>query len=91
MKILPAIVAAAALSTAVLTVPSTADAATLHYSSCTKLHKKFPHGVAKSTKAANREVADGYGRPATSKKAKKIYKANKSNLDRNHDGVACEA
>jgi hypothetical protein len=58
-----------------------------HYSSCTAMHKDWAHGVAKSRRAANREVADGYGRPHVSRR---LYRANRD-LDANDDGVACEA
>ncbi|MDQ3402670.1 MAG: excalibur calcium-binding domain-containing protein [Actinomycetota bacterium] len=61
------------------------------YSSCDKLHKDFKHGVARSPKAAAKQVRDGYGRPSTTKKAKSVYRTNKANLDRDKDGTACEA
>lgn len=89
-----AVLSALALGlTAVVAMPTSADAATLgkYYSSCDKLHKDYKHGVAKSTKAANRAVRDGYGRPSTTKKAKGVYATNHSRLDRDDDGTACEA
>jgi hypothetical protein len=58
-----------------------------HYANCTALHRDHRHGVAKSRRAARREVADGYGYPFVSLR---LYNAN-SDLDANHDGVACEA
>lgn len=61
-----------------------------HYSSCTKLAKDFKHGVSKSKKAAQRQVRDGYGMPAYSKKAQGVYRVNHANLDRDDDGTACE-
>jgi len=61
------------------------------YSSCDKLHKDFKHGVAKSKKAAKKQVADGYGLPAYGDRAQKVYWANHKNLDRHDDGTACEA
>jgi hypothetical protein len=66
-------------------VPGVAQAAH-HYANCTALHRDHPHGVARSRAAANAEVADGYGRPVVNRP---LYIAN-SNLDANHDGVACE-
>lgn len=61
------------------------------YRSCDQLHKRYPAGVAKNAKAANRAVQEGYSRPATSSAAKKVYWQNQSNLDRDRDGVACES
>jgi hypothetical protein len=72
-----------------LTVTS-ADAATLYYSSCAKLTVKFHHGVAKSYKAAKKQVNQGYGMPAYGPLAKKVYWKNHSRLDRDNDGTACE-
>lgn len=63
---------------------------TASFSSCTKLHKKYPNGVAKNGAAARRAVRDGFYRPATTKAAKKTYQDNASRLDRDGDGVACE-
>lgn len=86
--------AVAALATAPLTVAATsAEAArpVKHYGSCDALHRDYPHGVAKSVRAANKAVRDGYGRPSTSKKAKQIYANEHNNLDRDDDGTACEA
>lgn len=67
-----------------------ADAATTYYSSCTKLAAKFPHGVAKSASAAQKQVSQGYGRPSTTDLAKKVYWENHKRLDRDNDGTACE-
>jgi hypothetical protein len=75
-----------AISLALASTPDLAQA--VHaYSSCTAIHRDWAHGVAKSRRAANREVADGYGRPHVSRR---LYRAN-SDLDANGDGVACEA
>ena len=46
------------------------------YSSCAKLHKDFKHGVAKSKKAAKKQVADGLSMPAYSDRAQKVYWSN---------------
>ncbi len=79
------------LALSITAVASPAHAATgKKYSSCAKLAKDYPHGVAKSPAAASKQVAQGYGRPATTKKARAVYSANKANLDRDKDGTACE-
>jgi hypothetical protein len=58
-----------------------------HYRNCTALHRDWRHGVAKSKRAARREVNDGYGYPHVSRR---LYRANRT-LDANNDGVACES
>ena len=60
------------------------------YSSCEKLQKKYKNGVAKNKKAAKRAVKAGHYKPASGKKARKVYKANYKSLDRDRDKVACE-
>ena len=67
-----------------------AEASAPTFSSCAKLNKVFPHGVAKSRRAAMRQVRDGNGRPAFGPRARAIFRANHANLDRDHDGTACE-
>jgi hypothetical protein len=67
----------------VLGVAQGAAQAAPTFSNCTKMHRRVEHGVAKSRKAARREVRDGYGRPRVSRR---IYRAN-SQLDAK---VACE-
>ena len=64
--------------------------AQLHYKNCTALNKDFKHGVAKSKKAAQKQVNQGYGRPAYGEHAKDVYWENHKNLDRDDDGTACE-
>jgi hypothetical protein len=55
------------------------------FKNCTAVHKKYKHGIAKSTKAAKR--ANGLtGKPKISLS---LYTANKGK-DRDRDGVACE-
>lgn len=61
------------------------------YRSCDDLQQRYPYGVAKNAKAANRAVQEGYSRPSTSRAAKKTYWQNHSNLDRDRDGTACES
>ncbi|WP_183407706.1 excalibur calcium-binding domain-containing protein [Nocardioides marmoriginsengisoli] len=75
---------------AVMATSAPASAAGKYYASCAKLTKDFPHGVAKSAAAAQRQVNQGYGRPAYGAKAKKVYAKNKGRLDRDKDGTACE-
>lgn len=78
-------------TTIALTAAAPADAAGKYYSSCDALHKHFKHGVAKNKRSAKKQVRAGYGKPATGKKAKAVYRTNASRLDRDKDGTACEA
>ncbi|MGL5827236.1 MAG: excalibur calcium-binding domain-containing protein [Nocardioides sp.] len=80
--------AVAAVTT--IQVNSASAAPAEKYSSCAKLTKDFPHGVARSKRAASKQVAQGYGRPAYRKKAKRVYRQNRAALDRDKDGTACE-
>lgn len=75
----------------VVTLSEPAQAAPKKYSSCAKLHKDFKHGVSKSKQVAQKQVKQGYGMPSYSERAQKVYRANHANLDRDHDGTACEA
>lgn len=86
-----AAVLAAPIVTAVAIAPADAAVAGKYYSNCDSLHRDFKHGVARSAAAANKQVRDGYGRPATSRRAKSVYRTNQSRLDRDGDGTACEA
>jgi hypothetical protein len=76
------------LSIVALLLPTTTDAATARkFKNCTALHKVYPHGVAKS--GARDHVSSG--KPVTNfKVSTALYNANKG-LDRDKDGVACEA
>jgi hypothetical protein len=67
-----------------------ADAASLTYKNCTALTKVYHHGVAKSPAAALRQVKAGYHIPAYGSRARKVYWANYTRLDRDKDGTACE-
>jgi hypothetical protein len=75
-----------------LAMPSTAGASTAyHYKNCTALHKDYKHGVGK-THAKDKVTVKS--KPVTNfthstTKYKKIVAYN-SDLDRDHDGVACE-
>jgi hypothetical protein len=73
---------------------ATADAAAAAkpkvYKNCTKLHADYPHGIRK--KGAKDKVS-GSSDPVPTKLIPvkvKLYKAN-TKLDRDKDGVACEA
>lgn len=61
-----------------------------HFANCTALTKVYDHGVARSKKAALKQVRQGYGKPAHGKRARAVYHENKANLDRDKDGTACE-
>lgn len=82
---------ATTLATTLAAAPASASAGTgKYYSSCAKLTRVFPHGVSKSRAAAMKQVREGYGAPAYGKKARETYARNKSRLDRDGDGTACE-
>jgi hypothetical protein len=66
------------------------DAAAPSFSSCDKLTRAWPSGVAKGPVAANKAVRDGYSRPATGPRAVAVYWENHCRLDRDHDGTACD-
>lgn len=90
-KTLVSLALALAAPTACLALTTTAaEASVPYYSSCAKLTARFPHGVAKSAAAAQRQVNQGYGRPASGDFAQKVYWKNESRLDRDNDGTACE-
>lgn len=83
---------AALLAPAALAVTAVeASAAGRYYSSCDDLHRDFTYGVARSRRAANKQVRDGYHRPAYGKRAKSVYRTNHSRLDADDDGTACES
>ena len=56
------------------------------YANCDALHKRWQYGVAKSRKAARRQVRTGHYKPHVSLAG---YRAN-SDLDADKDGTACE-
>lgn len=71
--------------------PVVALAPAQHYGSCDELSQDYPYGVAKNARAARYAVSDGYNRPSTTKAARRAYRDNASQLDRDHDGTACES
>jgi len=80
---------AVVMTGATLVLAGPASAATT-YSSCDALTRDFRYGVAASKKAAKYQVSQGNHRPAHGKRARKVYAANASRLDRDKDGTACE-
>jgi hypothetical protein len=56
------------------------------YANCDALHKKWLYGVAKSRRAARKQVRTGHYKPHVSRAG---YRANRS-LDADDDGTACE-
>jgi hypothetical protein len=56
------------------------------YANCDALHKRWQYGVAKSRKAARRQVRTGHYKPHVSRAG---YLANRD-LDADDDGTACE-
>ena len=72
--------------TAVSMLGASPAGAAVKYANCTALHRAHKYGVAKSAKAANKQVNSGHYRPFVSLA---LYNANKS-LDRDKDGTACE-
>ena len=64
-----------------------AHAATTKFTSCAKMLRVYPQGIAKDKKAADRAVKNGQYRPAV---APKVYRDSYKSLDRDHDGSMCE-
>lgn len=84
-------IAAVTVTAAGLIAPVAAEAQT-YYANCTAMHRDYPHGVAKSRRAARREHGKtGYPTAAYGRHARKVYWANASSMDADHDGVDCEA
>ena len=76
-----------AVTMAASTVAISTPAEAVDYANCDAMHRTFEHGVAKSKRAADKQVRDGYGRPAVKPK---VYRQN-SESDADNDGTACEA
>ena len=86
------VLASASVVTAAGLLVPVAASAQIDYSNCTALHQDFRHGVAKSYNAALQEHrSTGYPMAAYGRHARRVYWANASGLDRDHDGVDCEA
>ena len=56
------------------------------YSSCKKLWKQYPNGVAENRSVAREAMESGFRRPAINKA---VYMANFRRLDRDYRGVVC--
>jgi len=56
------------------------------FDNCNQMHRRWQYGVAKSQRAARRQVQTGHYRPRVSRSG---YRAN-SSLDADNDGTACE-
>lgn len=82
-----AVVALALCAPLMMTTPAEAAPS---YSSCDKLTRVWPNGVAKGIRAANKAVRDGHSRPAYGPRARAVYWENYRRLDRDRDGTACE-
>ena len=83
-------IAALALTTPISIALTTTSADAATFRSCDALHRTWPHGVAKSAAAAQRQVNQGNLRPASGPRARQVYADNYRNLDRDRDGTACE-
>ena len=83
-----AAIALAAFSLPAVTASADATTKPVTFKNCTALHKRFPHGVGLTT--AKDHVAKGKAPVKNFSKNNAWYLKNKG-LDRDHDGVACEA
>jgi len=64
------------------------SASVVHYKNCTAMHKHYKHGVGK---VGARDKVKGKTKPVTNfTRNTALYNKNKS-MDRDKDGVACEA
>ena len=68
------------------TVAASSTVAAPSFDNCTQMHNRWQYGVAKSRRAARRQVQTGHYRPRVSRSG---YRANRS-LDADDDGTACE-
>lgn len=76
---------AVALTASTLTLTAT-SAEAVDYANCDAMHRHFKYGVAKSKRAAARQVRTDHYKPAV---RPAIYRQN-SESDADHDGTACE-
>ncbi len=94
--LLTAMTAAALIAGAICAAPAVEAVAikATTFKNCTEMHKRYPGGVARSKQVRNMKTVSGTKVPATSrykpKISKKLYDAN-TRLDRDKDGIACEA
>ena len=69
--------------------PASAAPAPTKFKNCTALHAVYKHGVGKSAKAHDK--VSSHAKPKHGFKiSARVYNANKK-LDRDKDGIACEA
>ena len=68
------------------TDPTPATVAVPSFDSCRQLHNRWQYGVAKTRRAARRQVNSGHYRPTVSRAG---YRAN-DHLDADNDLTACE-
>ncbi len=82
-------------STAVVATPCLMELAParaqLSFANCRAWHRHDGHGVARSFRAAERQLLDGHGMPADGRRAHNAYVANHRALDLDHHGTVCEA
>lgn len=68
------------------TAEAVPSAGSVSYANCDALHRRWQYGVAKSRRAARRQVRTGHYKPHVSRSG---YRAN-IDLDADKDGTACE-
>ena len=64
-----------------------AQAATTKFTSCDRMHKVYPYGISKSSKAQSRAVREGMYKPPV---RAQVYEDSYKSLDRDKDGTMCE-
>ena len=87
----PAAVAGAALI-ALATVPAATGNASSLWDNCTRVHTRYPHGLGRA--GAHDRTRSGRNRVTNFTRSTRLYRLamrNNSDLDRDKDGVACEA
>ena len=84
-----ALVAAGAIAMGVTPVPAATNGAASLWKNCTSVHTRYPHGVGKL-----RAHDSTSGTPVTTfKRSTPLYNiamSSNRDLDRDHDGIACE-
>jgi hypothetical protein len=85
-----AVIAGALTASALTFTPASAGAAPAEaarvFRNCDHMHRTFEHGVARSDRAARRQVRSGHFRPAV---RPRVYRQNRDK-DADNDGTACE-
>lgn len=90
MSVASVVLVSSPLAIGVASSSANAAAGATVFSSCAKLHRVWPNGVAKSQAAAAYQVRTGHYRPAYGPKARRVYWANYRGRDADRDGTACE-